>query len=527
MKKEVISIFLVVLLIFMPFSNAQLSSIEIKDVNVNENSLQVLIQNNFNQDFNKEMFIINNQYEIIQEEKLSNFTAKYFVVNYQSGIKLNNLQVIINDNVASYIFTEQEDTFVINQAVSQTSELTQIESNSPISYIYSGSRLAKIQDNNIVYYHSDNIGSTSLQTDNLGNIKSKSDYLPFGKGLSFSSQGNEKYKFTGKEYDPESSLNYFNARYYNPSNGKFISVDDIFKPTEGGYQYVDNNPLILTDPSGNNPASSLGVQNQIDYGIYGSVISTYKEPYDYEAEFSSASYYWIMYGFVMPELFASVGIPGTGGVSPKMEMEGMPYKDPAKARAYHREYQKKWIKTEKGRTANREWQKEYRKTAAYKEYYGRYVKSESGRRSARLKSMAGNKRESLSNWMDQLLSGVIGNVVIVHEQNIKYEIQLIDGISMKVPISRTAGRVKDVLSTATGQSVISKLPGFSHDMTDRRVKGLVFQQYIDTVNRNYGILESYWNPTTGPTITSPFIEANREKAYQNLNEARNRLLPKE
>ncbi|HLC55779.1 MAG TPA: RHS repeat-associated core domain-containing protein, partial [Candidatus Nanoarchaeia archaeon] len=53
-----------------------------------------------------------------------------------------------------------------------------------------------------------------------------------------------------KEHDIESSLNYFNARYYNPSSGKFISNDPIFKPTEGGYQYVRNNPLTITDPSG-------------------------------------------------------------------------------------------------------------------------------------------------------------------------------------------------------------------------------------------------------------------------------------
>ncbi len=249
MKKEVSLILIIILL--APFSYAQLNSIEIKDVNVNESQLQVLVQNNFNQDFNKITFIINNQYEIIQEEVFSNFTAKYFIINYQAGIKLESLQVIIDGNTAIYRFIGNEDTFVINQATSQTSELTQVqESNSPVSYIYSGQRLAKIQDNNVIYFTSDNIGSTSLETDNLGNIKTKSNYLPFGKELSFNSINDEKYGFTSKEYDYESSLNYFNARYYNPNNGKFISNDPIFKPSEGGYQYVRNNPLTITDPSG-------------------------------------------------------------------------------------------------------------------------------------------------------------------------------------------------------------------------------------------------------------------------------------
>ena len=121
MQKEALVIFMIILLI--PFSEAQINSIEIKDVNVNENQIQILIQNNLNQDFNKETFIINNQYEIIQEETLSNFTAKFFIVNYRSGIKLNNLQVIVNDNTVSNPFTGNEDTFVINQALSKTSDL--------------------------------------------------------------------------------------------------------------------------------------------------------------------------------------------------------------------------------------------------------------------------------------------------------------------------------------------------------------------------------------------------------------------
>ncbi len=250
MKKEVIGVFLVFSLIFVTFTSAQFNSIEIKDVDVNENQLQVLVNNNLDKNFNKITFIINNQYTIIQDEILSNFTAKFFIVNYPPPVKLETIKVIVGDQSDDYVFTGNEDTFVINQAVSQTSELTQVESNSPISYIYSGPRVAKIQDGNIIYFQSDNVGSTSIETDNIGNIEFKANYLPFGKELSFSSQGKEKYGFTSKEYDAESSLNYFNARYYNPSIGKFISNDPIFKPTEGGYQYVRNNPLTITDPSG-------------------------------------------------------------------------------------------------------------------------------------------------------------------------------------------------------------------------------------------------------------------------------------
>ena len=250
MKKEVIVIFLVVLLVVMPFSSAQISSINVLDVNVSDNQIQVLVENKFDKDFNKITFIIHSQYEVIKDEILSNFTAKFFYINYPGGIKLETVKVSVDGNEAKYDFTGNEDKFILNQAVSQTSELTQVESNSPVSYIYSAGRVAKIQDNNVIYFQSDNVGSTSLETDNIGNVNFKANYLPFGKELSFSSQGKEKYGFASKEHDIESSLNYFNARYYNPSSGKFISNDPIFKPTEGGYQYVRNNPLTITDPSG-------------------------------------------------------------------------------------------------------------------------------------------------------------------------------------------------------------------------------------------------------------------------------------
>ena len=107
MRKEVIILFIVILL--LPFSNAQLSSINILDVNVNDSSIQVLIENNLNQDFIEERFIINNQHEIIKEEILSNFTAKFFIVNYPSGIKLETLKVIVDGNEARYDFKGNED----------------------------------------------------------------------------------------------------------------------------------------------------------------------------------------------------------------------------------------------------------------------------------------------------------------------------------------------------------------------------------------------------------------------------------
>jgi len=63
------------------------------------------------------------------------------------------------------------------------------------------------------------------------------------------------YTYTNQEFDPESGLFYYNARYYNPRLGRFISRDTVL----GGdgdalsrnlYIYVKNNPLKYVDPTG-------------------------------------------------------------------------------------------------------------------------------------------------------------------------------------------------------------------------------------------------------------------------------------
>jgi RHS repeat-associated protein len=66
---------------------------------------------------------------------------------------------------------------------------------------------------------------------------------------------NVPYKFTGKELD-STGLYYYEARYYDPTLGRFISPDIIVlrpgDPQElNRYTYAKNNPMLYTDPTGN------------------------------------------------------------------------------------------------------------------------------------------------------------------------------------------------------------------------------------------------------------------------------------
>ena len=63
-------------------------------------------------------------------------------------------------------------------------------------------------------------------------------------------------KFTGKELDDEHGIDlyYFGARYHDPVNGRFISVDPLAEENAGWspYSYSKNNPLNRIDPDGHN-----------------------------------------------------------------------------------------------------------------------------------------------------------------------------------------------------------------------------------------------------------------------------------
>lgn len=106
-------------------------------------------------------------------------------------------------------------------------------------------------------YFTDLVGSTTLITDVNGTPQEQSDYYPFGGEIPISGTDPNHYKFTGKEYDSESGLDNFGARYYASTMGRFMVPDKPFNDQASGdpqswnmYSYVRNNPLKNTDPTG-------------------------------------------------------------------------------------------------------------------------------------------------------------------------------------------------------------------------------------------------------------------------------------
>src|SRR5436305_9925398 len=104
-------------------------------------------------------------------------------------------------------------------------------------YIYfNGKRIARRDaDNSVKYYFSDNLGSASVITDNLGAIKEESDYYPYGGEIVITDNDSNHYKFTGKEHDSESGLDNFGARYFTSNLGRFMTPDWALRPISVPY----------------------------------------------------------------------------------------------------------------------------------------------------------------------------------------------------------------------------------------------------------------------------------------------------
>jgi RHS repeat-associated protein len=148
---------------------------------------------------------------------------------------------------------------------------------------------------NRYYYHSDHLGSAQLVTDFKGLEYERIEYTPYGElWVEKTIAGSERlpFRFTGKEFDEETGLYYYGARYLDPKVSRWLSTDPAVGeyipsapvndearkrngnlPGMGGiynlvnfhlYHYAGNNPVRYIDPDGSVvlPVQNSGNMNQ-------------------------------------------------------------------------------------------------------------------------------------------------------------------------------------------------------------------------------------------------------------------------
>ena len=132
-------------------------------------------------------------------------------------------------------------------------------------YSFGGLRIAVKRGSDLYHLHGDHLGSTSLTTDSARAATASRAYYAYGAERNSSGDLQTDRTFTGQKSDA-TGLMYYNARYYDPAVGTFISPDTII-PDPGlvvdynRFLYARGNPLKFTDPSGQEAYCFLGGWN--------------------------------------------------------------------------------------------------------------------------------------------------------------------------------------------------------------------------------------------------------------------------
>ncbi|MGI8957768.1 MAG: RHS repeat domain-containing protein [Chthoniobacterales bacterium] len=109
------------------------------------------------------------------------------------------------------------------------------------------------------WYFPDRNGNVSVVTDGVNTVRESYRYDAFGLPTVTVGAGqtaiNNRFLFTGREWNATFGFYEYRARAYNPTIGRFMSEDP--KGFDAGdynlYRYVSNDPLDLTDPMGLDP----------------------------------------------------------------------------------------------------------------------------------------------------------------------------------------------------------------------------------------------------------------------------------
>jgi RHS repeat-associated protein len=189
---------------------------------------------NTSQDANGQTFVYDAENKQVQVNNANGIVGKYW---YNGD----------GQRVKKYVPSAQETTIFVydasNKLVAEYSTITASPTEAKISYLTN-----------------DHLGSPRITTDGNGQVVSRRDFMPFGEEIQRANYGNDlvRAKFTGKERDGETNLDYFGARYYSNTLGRFTSVDPVNLTPErlldpqriNLYVYTRNNPLKYTDPTG-------------------------------------------------------------------------------------------------------------------------------------------------------------------------------------------------------------------------------------------------------------------------------------
>lgn len=161
-----------------------------------------------------------------------------------------------------------------------------------VAHYRRGHGVARVDSpSSVRYLAADGLGTTLNLIGSGGSVAASYRYDPWGRVLeSTGDTAVNRVLFTGKEWDDQTGLHYFGARYYDAELGRFISQDTVIGDPQNPislnrYAYAFASPAMYVDPDGHLPLLALAVPaiaGAISTGINWGV-AKFLEARDYSA----------------------------------------------------------------------------------------------------------------------------------------------------------------------------------------------------------------------------------------------------
>jgi len=111
--------------------------------------------------------------------------------------------------------------------------------------------LAELRSGNTNFYEQDGLGSVVSLSNGTGTLSGTYIYDSFGNLTASTGTVTNPFRYTGREFDQETGIYYYRARYYGQNIGRLNSEDPLrFTAGVNFYAYTWNNPANYSDPFG-------------------------------------------------------------------------------------------------------------------------------------------------------------------------------------------------------------------------------------------------------------------------------------
>ena len=189
-------------------------------------------------------------------------TVNGTTVYYKYNAEGQRIEKRVGSNVTKYVYNPEGHLIAeLNSSNNITKENIINSNGETIGMEVNGSKKYYLKD------HLGNIRVTIKDNAGTAEVVAAQDYYPFGMvmpGRSFQSTTDEqnKFKYQGKERDQETGYDYFEARFYDSSIGRFLQVDPLTEilPRQNAYTGMNNSPTNIIDPDGKFGIGSLATK---------------------------------------------------------------------------------------------------------------------------------------------------------------------------------------------------------------------------------------------------------------------------